>query len=451
MRRLTPLIAVLLSLSLIAAACGDDESTTDDDAATTTAPDVTSAPDTSAPDDTNAPGDTTAPTTAPSEELTASARGITETTIRIGIAIPDVSRFSNSGDQVARYRVIADEINANGGVIGRQIDLVIVEWELLDTAGFDAACVKLTEDEDVFAIITRTPANFGDMTCLTDLGNTITINGLDLDSAEAEQSGGKLFSVLSDRFGALFGGIAQLSDELADAKVAITAADDAGGQARAGELEALLTDLGIEVVESTFSTISYSDDPAASLAEQDRFAEIWNSSGATHVIGIGNGVVGAAYAIDAQDLEDKMVLITPNLGVRTLNSLGADLAVLEIIGVAAPDPGSVAEQGLHGMPECIARVENELDETVIFFPEEEELNALPSTFQACASFDFLTAALEAVGPNPSQEDFVALTDAGFSFDMTGAATASVSADKFYMNDDAGTIYDWDGEAFTARG
>jgi hypothetical protein len=452
MRRLTSLLALLLAFALLAAACGDDGTTTDDgDGTTTTTTEATDAdadPDADPDPDTDTDTDTDAD---PDVELTASARGITEDTIRIGLAIPDVTQFSNTGDQVARYRVVADEINRNGGVIGRQIELVVTEWTLTDTTGFDAACVKLTEDEEVFAVVSRTPSGFGEMTCLTDLGNTITVNGLDLDAEQIERSGGRLFSVLSDAYAALYGGIERLRDELADAKIAITAGDEGGGEVQAGELEDLLADLGLDVVATTLSTVAYSDDPAASLTEQDRFAEIWNSAGATHVIGVGNAVIGAAYAIDNQDLESDMVLITSNLGIRTLNSLGADLSVLQMIGVAAPDPGTVAEQGLHGMPECISLIEEQLGETVIFFPEEEDLLALSSTWMACASFDFLTAALEAVGPNPTQEDFLALTDAGFAFEMTGSATASVAAGKAYMNDDAGTIYDWDGTAFTPRG
>ncbi len=458
MRRLLSLIALVLSFALVAAACGDDGDSSTDDTTTTTDAGDDPEPDGDGDGDSDSDsegedGDDEDSTTtaAPDVELLASAPGITEDTIRLGVAIADVSAFSNSGDQVARYRVVADAINAAGGVIGRQIELVVAEWDLLDSAGYDAACVQLTEDEELFAILTRTPANFGDMTCFTDFGDTITINGLDLDSQEADRSNGKLFSILSDTGAALLGGIELLADELTSAKIAITAADDRGGQARADELAELLGDLDIEVVAVTKSTVAYSADPTASLAEQDRFAEIWNSSGATHVIGIGNGVIGAAYAIDAQELEDDMVLITPNLNPRTLNSLNADLSGLRMIGVATPAPGSIAEAGLHGMPECIERVERELGETVIFFPEEEDLNALSSTFQACASFDFITAALEAIGPNPTVDDFLALTGSGFSFDMTSAGAASTGPDKYYLNDDPGTIYDWDGTAFTPRG
>ncbi|MEQ8841060.1 MAG: ABC transporter substrate-binding protein [Acidimicrobiales bacterium] len=450
MRKFIFLLGLLVAFALVAASCGDDSSDSSDSDTTTT--ETGDEPDTDEPDTDESDTDTPEDTSVDGDvELTASARGITEDTIRIGLAMPDVSAFNNSGDQAARYQVVVDDINANGGVIGRQIELVIAEWDLLDTTGFDAACVELTEDNELFAVVTRTPAGFGAMTCYTELGDTLVVNGLDLLDVEIARSDNLLYSVLSDTFQAMIGGIDQLTDELADAKIAVTAAEEGGGGDRADQLTAHLESLGLDVVATTVSNVSYSDDPTAALTEYDRFAEVWNSEGVTHVVGVGNGVIGAAYALDNNGLGDTMTLITPIIGVRTLNSLGAVLENLDMIGVAVPDPGLVAEQGINGMPECIALIEEALDETVIFFPEEEELNALSSTFMACASFDFLTAALEAVGPNPTREDFVALTSGGFSFEMTSAGAASTDDGKAYMNDDSGLVYDWDGSAFTLRG
>lgn len=457
LRRRSGIVALLLALAMVASSCGDDGG--DADAATGADNTDSTADDTDAPDDDAAAGDPAddadasgddEPAPADDTPATVTTRGITDDTIRIGIAIPDVSAFSNSGDQVARYRVVADAINANGGVAGRQIELVVAEWGLLDSAGFDAACTALTQDEEVFAIITRTPDGFGDMTCFTDLGNTITVNGLTLDAGEVDRSDGRLFSVLADANAALLGAVDFLAIELADAKVAITTGEDGGSQQRAEELENLLRFSDIEVVANTQGSVAYTADPTAALAEQDRFAEIWRSSGATHVIGVGNGAIGATYAIESQQLQDEMVLVTTNLNARTLSSFGADLSQLNMIGVATPTPASIAEEGLYGMPECIERVETQLGETVILYPTEEELNALPATFQACASFDFLTAVLEEIGPDLSQEAFLDLTNNGFVFEMTSARSASVDADKPYLNDDAGTVYDWDGVEFTQR-
>jgi hypothetical protein len=451
----TLLASFLVALALLASACGDDgddpaasddtgDGGTDADADADQADDATDA-------DADDPASTTDDAAATDEELTASAPGITETTVRVGVAIADTSTFTNVGDIAARYRAVADRINAAGGVIGRQLELVVTEWDILDTAGFDAACVELTEDVEVFAVITRTPASFGSMTCYTELGDTIVINGLDLDAVEAERADGLLYSTLSDRFAALLGGVGLLADELDGATVAVTAASEAGGEDKADALAAELESLGVEVGAITVSAASYADDPTAALAEQDRFAEIWNTGGVTHVVGIDNAVFGAAYALDNNNLGDDMTLITPTTNVRTLTSLGADLSGLDIIGVATPDPEVLADEGLHGLPDCIAIMEEDLGEEVILFPDEDELTVLPTAAAACAGFDFLTAALEAIGPNPSQEDFLALTAGGFSFEMTGAETADVAEGKVYANSDPGRVYDWDGTTFTLRG
>lgn len=447
------LIALFATFALFAAACGDDsdDGTSDTESGTeeTGAEDPESEdPESEDPEseDTESDGADADPssTTQPEEEdeeLTASARGITEDTIHIGVAVPDVSAFADHGDQNARFQEIADQINAAGGINGRQLELHHARWDLLDTAGFEAACVQLTEDVEVFAVIARVPAQFGEMTCFTELSDHLTINALDLDEAEVDSSNGLLYSVLSDQQQAMLGGLEALASELEGAKVALTTADTTE-EAQADEIAARLEELGVEVVDTTIGQVSYTDDPTAALAEQERFAERWKVAGATHVIGIGNGVVGAAYGLQSTGNTD-IVLVTANLNERTLDSLGADLTQLEMIGVAAPSFAIVAEAGENGMPECIEKIEAAGLGPVILYPEEEDLTALPSTAGACASFDFLQALLTAAGTNPSQDDVVAILDAGLDFEMTSAASASASTDKAYLNDDSGIIYDWD--------
>lgn len=447
------LLPLLLVLALVAAACGDDDGETSTDQDPVVSEDETpDEPETPSEDPEEDPDE---PETAPDDQgedpepedvtLTASARGMTEDTIHIGLAIADVTAFSNTGDQTARFQAVADVINDGGGIIGRRLELHFAEWDLLDASGYDAACVELTGDIEVFAIVTRVPANFGEMTCFTVLNDHITVNALDVDESEVKASDGKLFSILSDRFSALLGGVEALAPELAGSRISIAASSSGDGESQAAQLEARLTELGLDVVETTLGTISYTDDSEAALAEQNRFSERWQVAGTTHVIAIGNAAVGAATALADTGAGDKITLITPLIGVRSLNALGADLSQLDMIGVAAPDFANVAEQGINGMPECISIIEDAGAGPVILRPEEEELTALPSTAGACAAFDFLRAVLEATGPNPTQDDVLALTGPGFAFDMTSAGSASVSAVKAYMNDDAGIIYSWDAE------
>lgn len=456
-RRLFNLFVLVLALALAASACGDDSDSQTSDPEPE--PEQTEDPDPEEPEEPEEPEDggdgdeaeTDQPDGTDDPELTASDRGITEDTITLGLAIPDVSMFSNQGDIAARFEAVAAHVNANGGIIGRQIEFERREWDLLDTAGFEAACVSLTQDVEVFAVITRTPANFGAMTCLTELSDHITINALDLDGGELARSSGRLFSTLPDQFTGLLEGLPALVDELADAKVALSVSSEPGGEDRMDAVESALTDLGIEVVEKTIATVGYADDQTAAVAEQILHAERWATAGATHVIGIGNAAIGSTVGLIDSGHNDDIVLITPNIGIRTLTALGADLAQLQMLGVAPPTAADVAEAGEYGSTECIDIVVAATGDEIILRPDEEELNAVPTSLAACAVLDFLSAVLEAIGPNPTSEELVALTTGGFDFAQTGAPSGSTSATKAYTSDLPGQIYDWDGTEFIPRG
>ncbi|MDQ3176969.1 MAG: ABC transporter substrate-binding protein [Actinomycetota bacterium] len=121
-RRGAAAIAVLTSLSLIAAACGDDEepaatapgtegttATTADDTTATTAPGDTTA--------TTAPGDTTA-TTAPGDTTATTAPGDTTATTAPGDAAGDPCEASPMGEAAAEPEPGAGEIIDLGTFVG---------------------------------------------------------------------------------------------------------------------------------------------------------------------------------------------------------------------------------------------------------------------------------------------------------------------------------------------
>ncbi|MET1002753.1 MAG: ABC transporter substrate-binding protein, partial [Acidimicrobiia bacterium] len=102
-------------------------------------------------------GDTT-DTTAAAEEVTGPAPGVTDDTIKIGVTYVDTASLTavglnfNLGDYQATYQALADDINAGGGINGRQLELVFATIDPTGPASADAACVKLTEDDDVFLV-----------------------------------------------------------------------------------------------------------------------------------------------------------------------------------------------------------------------------------------------------------------------------------------------------------
>ena len=139
------LIALTLVFTLLAAACGGGDSTAEGDSSSAAADDsstddastddsaATSTDDSSAEstDDSTSESDDSEDSedsTESDEPLTASARGVTETEIHIGIsmldfdALKDLSLVQEGwGDQIAVYDALIGEINARGGVHGRMI------------------------------------------------------------------------------------------------------------------------------------------------------------------------------------------------------------------------------------------------------------------------------------------------------------------------------------------
>ena len=143
MRRTSKVFATLAALALVVAACGDDD---DDDAAedtatatteaapaTTTAPATTEAAteETSAPatEETSAPATEAPDTTAASEvapEDILTDVGVDDTTIKVGMLADLSGAFAPLVTEIVEaQKVYWDNVNANGGIAGRQIELLI--------------------------------------------------------------------------------------------------------------------------------------------------------------------------------------------------------------------------------------------------------------------------------------------------------------------------------------
>jgi ABC-type branched-subunit amino acid transport system substrate-binding protein len=88
----------------------------------------------------------------------AAAPGVSKDEIKLGVtyvdleAIRDVTDI-NHGDYETTYKAVIDDLNKKGGVNGRKIVPVFAKVNPLGTAPAQEACVKLTEDEKVFAAV----------------------------------------------------------------------------------------------------------------------------------------------------------------------------------------------------------------------------------------------------------------------------------------------------------
>jgi ABC-type branched-subunit amino acid transport system substrate-binding protein len=151
MKRWKRIASVLIVAALFAAGCGDD----------TTDADPPSASTTSVSDSTPDPVDSTEPdpdqvdTTDPDAIVSVDERGVTDEEIALGVAVlefPEVLGL-DWGNQQEIWDIMIQDVNAKGGVHGRQLVPTYANYSPIDLATADTACVELTEDAELFAVL----------------------------------------------------------------------------------------------------------------------------------------------------------------------------------------------------------------------------------------------------------------------------------------------------------
>lgn len=196
-------VAVLLSLGLVLPMVVGERSRPDELAAelepivvddTADQPDVAVTPDPA--DEAAAAGNggtdatvpvaaDTVPTTAPDAAgggddgavpapvaLTASDVGVTATEIKVGVMVPTADGIGSTGDQqavqAAQFQAFIDDINDRGGIHGRTVTMAVATYDILDqNAGARSGCLRLADDEKVFAVFNTTGYAPPGALCLT--------------------------------------------------------------------------------------------------------------------------------------------------------------------------------------------------------------------------------------------------------------------------------------------
>ena len=272
---------------------------------------------------------TTGGETATSEAPTGPAPGVTDDTIKIGVSYIDLEALGDIvdldfGDYEATYQALFDDINASGGIHGRQIEAVYTPVTPVGTDSADAACVHLTEDEDVFAVI----GYFQDDAVLCPVSTHATaVIGGNITEERYAQAEAPWFSTEPGQ----------------DAEVGAVRT-----MAEAGELDGnlgvfatilneddlnevflpLLDELGIEPVDSAVLDAP-SDDVTAQNQATAVIAERFRSEGIDQVLAIAGAPLPLAKGLEPLDYR-------PDLRLSNLNAINAyvfggepDLSILD--------------------------------------------------------------------------------------------------------------------------
>ncbi len=459
-RRTRSIAGLVMAATLFVAACGDDDdsdstqapatteaapATTEGAAATTAAPATTEA----APATTEAAPGTTEASSA-SGELTDSYRGVTAESIKIGVLLLDLVKLKESagvelkwGDNQAQYQEAIDTINENGGVLGRQLDPIFVFVDPLSETGYQEACVQLTEDEQVFAVIGFVrPASAA--LCYTGTGDTPFVGYLsDITSDVFEQSTLPMITSnpLPERLDEALVNVVADSGALEGKTIAILGNTDARNQL----VTDTLTARGYEVTDAVV-TNQPTDDAAADGAELDVVIERWSSMGIDYVLdtsGLDRVLAAANRAgFEADWATNRGTL----LSLSRFESGATEAEIARAVVVSEPQVEVIYDSGDQPTVDCVDRWNaNHPDEQAVFFPGEDDVDNLQRIARSCNQAQTFALIAETAGADLTAASFAdAVTKVGSS---AGARQpfASLSADKWDAGDVV-ALYAWDAGA-----
>jgi ABC-type branched-subunit amino acid transport system substrate-binding protein len=131
--------------------------------------------------------------------------GLTDDTLRIGFIGADFGALAQAGlapdlgDQPKIVQSVVDEINENGGIGGRQVE---VRVKLVDgIAGPEAgqaACLEMTQDFGAFAVIVAPAVGRDTARCAAVTNQTLTLGATGFDQGLYDEAEGRLFTLGSD-------------------------------------------------------------------------------------------------------------------------------------------------------------------------------------------------------------------------------------------------------------
>ena len=406
-RRARPVV-VLAALALIAG-CGDAAGSIDD----TAEGDAGSSTTTAAP-----------PTGEP---------------LKVGVTYLDFESLkaqglvpSGWGDQELIAQTFVDRLNAEGGLGGRPIQAVYHPYTPLGTESAEAACVAMTEGDDVEVVLggfhgPAEPAN----TCIVGRGETILVGGAMTEARLAEAKAPWITAhVMRTQQAQILLDLLASRDRVEGTKAAVVTGLQADGIR--GSLGQALDEHGVDVVidllnEAPSGDVVAEDQAWVALAEQIRAA------GADTVLLAGSTAAGIRN-ITTQGLEVDIWV----LDQEELRNLGSAVDPEDARG--AVTTAALTGQALwedDSVTECREVFEAAHPDIEVVGPDElagGEEAWWEGIVQHCRIFSLFETVMGNLDGELSNETFAAAVDATGDFSAPGQPYASLGPSKYTTND-----------------
>jgi ABC-type branched-subunit amino acid transport system substrate-binding protein len=217
--------------------------------------------------------------------LTASFRGVTATSIKVGFVNIDytcIKQFVsyNFGNQPAIDQVFIDDLNAHGGILGRKIEPVYKSICPIGNAQSLAVCTSLTEDQKVFAVMGLLYDTSGDADlCVSRDHQTILNSFLPRQKFIGESPPALMVStdITTERLATVLFNLLKSQGTLTGKKVA-TLTDTSTVDSVTGVVKPALDSAGLAQGSAAVLTVNGSDTSAAQ-SQLDSFIEKWKAEG----------------------------------------------------------------------------------------------------------------------------------------------------------------------------
>lgn len=376
----------------------------------------------------------------------AAVPGVTDDTVRLGVASVSPEQLADLGIEAdgppseALFQAWVAAQNDQGGVGGRQIELVFEPFLPLGDAEADAACVALTEDDPVFlatgTFLDDTPL------CFTEAHETPYLGQFG-HSAERDRRSKAPFVALemSDERQRLAGLQVFLDEGALDGRVALFwgAADTTVVEEH---IKPALEEAGIDVVVET-ALDDFGGDQAAEDQALDTMVERIRSADPDAVLNVSDFVPPLVAFQRNGWLPDRVLSTSAQaLPAGVLTGAGLDAEILARVVVAAPYAPTKEE--LAEDPE----VQRCIDEYNASDPDEpvdlDEIpgDALDAVANECAAFRLFVLAAEAAGDDLTPASWGRGAESLGDLDLPGLPFASLAEGKHSAGDAIGR-YEYD--------
>jgi ABC-type branched-subunit amino acid transport system substrate-binding protein len=250
--------------------------------------------------------------------------GVTPTTIKVGVALIDFDCIKNFTDSIRVnqdqvYGAYISDINAKGGINGRQIVPVYDSYCPIGSAGPLAVCTKFTEDDRVFAVI----GNFNDFSgdaqnCVTKQHQRVLI-AFNLTQAMIDQSppGLEIYpGATNERLSKILLQLLDKKKTLKGKTVAVlggTNETDVVNKTIVPTLKKMKVPLGTTAILSLGS----SSDTTAAQAQLDSFIERWKTEHVNAIFLSGDEVSSIAFVTKLRKEMPNVLLMVDTTDVKS--------------------------------------------------------------------------------------------------------------------------------------